>query len=80
MILTTITRQKCRPPASILGLRGNEKQVIDLEWPYSNVLVLIVLATIAICALNTIVMVAKVGPMVPQSPPPPPNFSETINI
>ena len=33
MILTTITRHACRPPASILGLRGDEKQVIDLEWP-----------------------------------------------
>ena len=31
--LTTITRHKCHPPASILGLRGDEKQVIDLEWP-----------------------------------------------
>ena len=36
MVLTTITRQACRPPASILGLRGDEKQVIDLEWPNSG--------------------------------------------
>ena len=33
---------KCHPPASILGLRGDEKQVIDLEWPYLQTVSIII--------------------------------------
>ena len=32
VILTTISLKKCCPPASIFGIRGDEKQLIDLEY------------------------------------------------
>ena len=37
MILTTLLAENAARPHPFFGLSGDEKLVIDLEWPYSNI-------------------------------------------
>ena len=76
MIWTTITRQKCRPPTSILGLRGDEKQVIDLEWPYVRELLIILLFSFQF-NISILMTTSHIALMI--APPSFPTFQQTPN-